>query len=204
MAGPDTIKLFQSIQKFYHTIGFKHSSKSHSSCNCRNLFALFAITQLFITSTAFFLLEANSLQEYSTSFYGSITELDCLVYFATNFFKLRNILKLIENYDKFIEKSKKKQKKASSKNSNFTSLQFAFVGWHNLESRRMYIELNDKIERIFKLLHFLFVEMSIIGVVLPAAVITIINFYVYNLGDESFFLPCPAMYVKLTCFVMFQ
>lgn len=70
----------------------------------------------------------------------------------------------------------------------------------------MYIKLNERIERIFKLLHFLFVEMSIVGVVLPAALITIVNYFVYNLGDESWFLPCPAMYVyvtltvKLICF----
>lgn len=116
MAGPDTIQLFQSVRTFYQKIGIKHSSKSqqYSSYNCKNLFAFFAITQIFTTSTAFFLFEAKTLQEYSTSFYGSITELDCLIYFATNFFKLRNILDLIENYDKFIAKSKQCNSKEGS------------------------------------------------------------------------------------------
>lgn len=62
-------------------------------------------------------------------------------------------------------------------------------------SKTMYIELNVKMERMTKLTYFLFVQLSVPGVMFPALFITSINYFVLDLGNESLFLPFFMMSV---------
>lgn len=59
-----------------------------------------------------------------------------------------------------------------------------------------YNEINTKIELLSKWMHRFVVYVVIPAAVFPAAIATGINFLVYDLGDESYLLPNPAMYVK--------
>lgn len=59
----------------------------------------------------------------------------------------------------------------------------------------MYIELNEKIEQMSRLLYVVTVKLTIPGSILPAVFITAINYFLYDLGDESFFSPFFVMYV---------
>lgn len=60
----------------------------------------------------------------------------------------------------------------------------------------MYAELSEKIELITKFMYFAVVKLTPIGVMVPALIITIVNYSVYDLGNESFFLPILVMYVS--------
>lgn len=55
--------------------------------------------------------------------------------------------------------------------------------------------LNVKIERISKLIYFLVVKLTLLGVLLPALFITLINYFIYDLKDESYYLTFPIAYV---------
>lgn len=57
----------------------------------------------------------------------------------------------------------------------------------------MYIELIEKIERLTQLIYIGVVKLTIPGVIIPALSLTLINLFVYDLGDDSFFLPFPVM-----------
>lgn len=59
-------------------------------------------------------------------------------------------------------------------------------------SKAMYIEMIEKIERLSQLIHIGVIKLSIPGVIVPALLITFINFFVYDFGNESFFLPFPV------------
>lgn len=63
------------------------------------------------------------------------------------------------------------------------------------ERRTYYLKLNATIEKISQILHFGFVFITDIAVVAPFLIITIVNYTIYDQGDESFFLPFPTMYV---------
>lgn len=67
---------------------------------------------------------------------------------------------------------------------------FFSLGVH---ARTMYNELNRKIEQASHLIHLVLVWVSTSGVVLPPLIVTIINYVIYGLGDESFYLPFPVM-----------
>lgn len=50
----------------------------------------------------------------------------------------------------------------------------------------MYTEMNNKIERFSKLVYFLMAKLTMIAAIVPPAIKTYVNYYVNNLGDESF------------------
>lgn len=54
-----------------------------------------------------------------------------------------------------------------------------------------YNELNEKIERICRLIYITLTECTIPGLMVPCFLITAVNYFVYDLGDESFYVPCP-------------
>lgn len=43
-------------------------------------------------------------------------------------------------------------------------------------------------------MYFIMAKMSVVGTVLPALMLTLVNYFVYDLRDESYFLPFPVMY----------
>lgn len=58
-----------------------------------------------------------------------------------------------------------------------------------------YQKLNEIIELVSEIYYFLLLKISIPGVILPPLFVTIVNYYVYDLGNESYFLPFPFLYV---------
>lgn len=101
------IKLFQSVRKSYQAIGLNlmQSNSTPTKFNQRILFIAFSILQLFMSSTAFFIFKAKTVQERATSFYASTSELLISIVFFTLITKMSDISRLIVLSEKFIEKS---------------------------------------------------------------------------------------------------
>lgn len=57
----------------------------------------------------------------------------------------------------------------------------------------MYKELSEKIEYVNKVVHFCLTRLTVVGVVQPALFVTMVNFFIYDLGRDSFYLPFPVM-----------
>lgn len=107
MAG--TMALFQTVQKVYKTMGIIPSpAQSNRFCwlNAKIYVRLIIIIQLIIATAAFFLLKANTIQSLADSFYVSLTHVFCLIYILINIWKITDILQLINQYEKFIQKRK--------------------------------------------------------------------------------------------------
>lgn len=103
------VKLFNTQQKFYKTLGFDIflSQSCHSKClaSAKILFFLISSTQLFISTTAYFLFQAQTADEYEISFYISITIFITVINISTIAWKIRKFLTIIERYEDFIDKS---------------------------------------------------------------------------------------------------
>lgn len=63
-------------------------------------------------------------------------------------------------------------------------------------SRIMYFELNEKIERMSKFVHFVLMRVSYLGAILPPLLTTLSNYFILNLGNESYQLQ-PMLCVKI-------
>lgn len=73
-------------------------------------------------------------------------------------------------------------------------ISFTFTGLkNNPPMRSKYAELAEKIERMSKIFHFILVKFTLPGFILPALFLTIINYFIHDLGNESYYLPCPLM-----------
>lgn len=55
------------------------------------------------------------------------------------------------------------------------------------------MEINEKIERRSELIYFVFTKLSVPGVILPALLLTTVNYFIYGLDKESYYLPFPLM-----------
>lgn len=62
--------------------------------------------------------------------------------------------------------------------------------------RNPYAVLNEKIERISELLRFC-IMLSAPGALLPPFILSAVNYFVYDLDDESFYLTYSSWYVRL-------
>lgn len=60
-------------------------------------------------------------------------------------------------------------------------------------STLLYTELNEKIESASEWSLFILVKFVFVGTVLPLLYVCGVNYYVYNLGEDSFYRPWPMM-----------
>lgn len=196
MAG--SVKLFAVLRDFYRMMGL--SPPQTNSLNSKNLFFFLSSTTGFFSIVAFFLFKANSVQEYVNSFHTSVTTLLFLLYFTAIARQMTNATQLIQQFEEFIEKSKWKTKKQQfflfflNTNSFF----FYFQGTEvSADSKAKYSQLNDRIERMSKIVNFATIKLSLFGFMVPALFVTLANYFIYDLSDDSFRLPSPMMWVLI-------
>lgn len=67
---------------------------------------------------------------------------------------------------------------------------------NNPAFRAMATEMDERIELISKVLHFILTKLTVAGIHLPPIVLTAINYFIYDLKDDSYVLPFPLMYVR--------
>lgn len=103
-----SVKLFRSLQRFCRTMGLGiHSfdtNESKISISLKRLF--FGYTTIFtlFAFVAFIRLEAQTIDQYANAIHGSMTELNQITNFHITAWQMQNILKLIGNFERFIEK----------------------------------------------------------------------------------------------------
>lgn len=105
------IKLFLFIQQTYQDIGVhaSESDESGSDINPNRRRFVVGLGQMFITSAAYLLVEANSMFEYGRAFYTFITVLLSMILYSIMIWQMEKILNYIENCELFIEKSEYSQ-----------------------------------------------------------------------------------------------
>lgn len=102
-----TMKLFQKLLKFYQMMGIfpPHSFKNYKQ-NLKTCLFVLSFMHFFTSSSTFFLFHANSIRERIESFIETITILVCVIFISICKCKMAETLKIIENFEQFIEKSK--------------------------------------------------------------------------------------------------
>lgn len=171
--------------------------------NVKNLFSLVAMTSLFSCSFGYFLFQANSMAELGSCFYCTFSMLEALLFFIIIFLKIRTIVKFSQKLEEFIELSK-----CWTWFNFFTCMRY-ILGFiiipkigeaYNLSSKIVYRKLNRNIEQLSKWCAIVAMS-SFFGVsMLPMTVMSLINYYVYDMADDSFYTFSPMMYVCMHFF----
>lgn len=104
---PVPIKLFQLMQKFFEAAGFiVPSNQNGCTFNRKNLFHLISLGLMLISALTFFFFGANTFYEYGLSYTGSNVTAIIMLYLIVLMNNIKNIDCLIDEYGKFIQKSK--------------------------------------------------------------------------------------------------
>lgn len=192
------IKLFQSVQSFCRTMGVYPSNKSENliSLLLKRVFFGFSTIITFSALVAFFLIDAETVDEYTNAFHGSISELCQVIHFQIVALQMSNVLKLIEHFEVFIEK-RKHILLIHVLINNIYFLFLIFVGAAANESSRIfYSGINERIERMSKKFHFIAIKVSFAGLMIPPFLASYINYFINDLKDESFQLPYDGWYAN--------
>lgn len=112
----ENIKLFQLVTSWYQTMSVYSPQSNHQvhSINRNFLFFTLSIALNFSSTFAYFLLKANTIEDYGITFYTSMAGLCALADVLIIFWQTPTILRLIENCEQFIEKSEKNPKNYSN------------------------------------------------------------------------------------------
>lgn len=104
------IPLFRAVQKDFDALGLYAPPQRNQSCqfNRKNTFYILTEVEMCILTSALFIFNAKSAYEYTNSFYISITTLGVVVTLTVLLYKMRAIRNLIENYEQFIAKRKRR------------------------------------------------------------------------------------------------
>lgn len=101
-----SLKLFEFVRRHYGILGIYSAQPNQSrSCNLRKKIVLLCMILVFISTTAFILFEAKSIEEIGASFTAFFMELFVMIFFIINIRKISEIINSIEMMEKFIEKS---------------------------------------------------------------------------------------------------
>lgn len=103
------VKLFRTVRELYETMKVHEQQQSNRIpdwFNFQNGFFFVSMVIMIITSAAYFLFRANTVQEYSDTFYVSLTVATCLGADFIVLFQFANISKFISTFEMFIDKSK--------------------------------------------------------------------------------------------------
>lgn len=197
---------FQLTKKYYEWVGIYPSDKSDLDCNkcplnSRNFSVLLYMIVMLVPLTGSFLFQSITILERTDTFTMLITLLACINNFSMNIWKCPKIYMYIEKIDEVIAKRKLKRiwkSKSIEKQCVHTKSIFT-ADLSNAAHTAIFADLNEKIEKNSKILHFIFVELTTIGIEVPALLVTLNNFFILNLNDESYYLSFPVMYVHCAC-----
>lgn len=62
-------------------------------------------------------------------------------------------------------------------------------------SKAKYTQIDEKIEQMSHLIELILMKITIPGCLIPVLITTAINFFIHNLGNESFYMQSPMMSV---------
>lgn len=138
------------------------------------------------------------------SYCMTITILFTAFYILFYALQIPNTLLLFEKFDEFIRRSKFGNFVSPLLINKRQAIQYIIpVGSINVDMEsnviQKYSGLIGVIERVSELVHFAAHKLTLLEVFLFALILSAINYFIYDKGDQSYFLPVPLMYVWHDC-----
>lgn len=186
------MQLFYSIRQYFETMGIYHNVPF----NWRNLLFVAAMIQLFISTGGFLVLsKSNDVVENSFAFYQATNGLAAMFAFMICIWKKEQMFEMLQSFEAFIEKSEFWYIFSLFFRDHLVliCLNLMYAGSHTSIAKIEYDELAKKIEWMTKLFHTILIKITFPICNLPPLLITLINFYVLKLDDDSFNMQFPIM-----------
>lgn len=147
-------------------------------------------------SIAFFLFAETSINERADCLYICSTCAVDIVHLLMQVREIEQILQLIDDYEKFVEKSELKSLGMRCKLIHKrVLLLFLFeIELSGLHFQAEYHEMNEQIEQMSKLAYLTLVKLTCAGTQLPIVAASVFKYLYYGMGEDSFLLPFYVLY----------
>lgn len=166
------IQFYQNIQKYYRAIGIiPLPADQKFPLNFRTVAISIMLTLQLLSSAAYFLYEAHSAIEKSDTFYVTSCCVAIKSAYLISVWKCAEIYKFIENFNAYIHS----------------------IVLSDITHRSIYGDLDAKIERTSGIIKFLLMYVTLVVCAILPPIITGINYFIYDMGDESYVLTFRLM-----------
>lgn len=101
------MRLFRTVRELYETMQIHEKQQSHRIpdwVNSKNILFFASMIIMIVTSAAYFLFRANTVQEYSDTFYVALTVVAGLSADFIAITQIANISQFISNFEMFVAK----------------------------------------------------------------------------------------------------
>lgn len=147
---------------------------------------------------AFMLFQADSIEDFEDSFLIASASFATVLNFGIiAFWKMTKMFQMIQSFERIIEKSKFYLEKITNFSHSLikptNNYLYSEAELNDPGASVKYNKMNEIIERASKLYEILLVKISVFAITLPALMMTAINHFVDNLGNESYILPFPVL-----------
>lgn len=197
------VKPFRIFRKLLRTMGIHFSVHNQNHSINSKCLQLCLIKFIFLMSSmAFFIFRAKTINEYGESFYISITEMAIASGLYSIIANLTNITSLVRKIDELMQKS------YVINRENYTLLMLWASNWvwnwkmpvfiselNDPTTRLLYLETNQRMDRMASWVYFIYFRLTLPIMVLSDSLVTLGNYFILNMGSESYFLFAPILYV---------
>lgn len=199
----DSIKFLQFAQTFHRIIGiFPSQSNQHfpsqSSNSWKQTIFFVSSVQFAFTTIGFLVFQAHSMFDYGFGFFVFSSIINGTVNYFLFVWQSENTLKFIANYEEFIKKSMKVNTITSIVPPNlFLSVNFVsfIIRPTGVHSQIEYGKLVEENESYIKFFCSVFCATGAFCL-FTALPYTYVRYYVWDLGEKSFYLFYPAWFVS--------
>lgn len=200
------MKFFEELKKYFCRMGiFVQTSKCASfSTKSYQILAKCIISgfllNFLVSTSCFFLYKAESFQEYSDSFFYLIIALGIVLWYSNLLWYSQTYANLFDEFSAIFEKSVCFFQVSALnfwlktfKNEYFDLFFWEKLGSVNFGSGVIYQQIDQKLEKMFGLSHFLLMKIMAPIYTFFVALISICKYFLFGHTTESFQLIFPAM-----------
>lgn len=187
------MKFFASTQKYFASMGLmsSHQMGRKHSFNKNNISALFIMTSASVLCIIYLLFEVNNFKEYTDSVCMTFTVTIATIVFAIEIWKTKSVCEFFHNFEDLTQKSEYK----SWKSMKFIEVgnKFGF-GYCLGFSKSIYEETNRRVDKWCEIMSFALIKLSPPSIAIPKIIISCFNYFVSDLGRNSYELPLLMWY----------
>lgn len=77
-------------------------------------------------------------------------------------------------------------------------VQYFLIELNDPKPKIEYLEMNENMDKMAHWTYFIFTKLTLPIFILSNLLLTAVNYFVLDMGEESYFLPSPILYVKRT------
>lgn len=156
----------------------------------------------FTSSLAYFTFKANSIDEYGETYYVCATCAGVLLSFITLLLKMNDMSQLIRKFREVVFTSEWitswKITKFRNRIKNYCHFNLEL---NDQNSKAIFYEIIEQMDQMADRVHFVLIKITFPVILIADPLMSAVNFFILDFGQESFVMSAPLLYVWTECFL---